>query len=163
MLGDNLLVAPIFNDESKGIFYLPKGTWTDFFTGEVMEGGTWIEKEYDYLHLPLMVKENSMIAIGSKDDRPDYDYADGVEIRIYALTEGEETSSVVYNMKSDAELTISAIKRNGEITIQASSAKPYTIRLVNMTGVAVSGASTRTEGNDTVIVPAADRMEVKPV
>ena len=163
MLGDNLLVAPIFNDENKGIFYLPKGTWTDFLTGEVMEGGTWIEKEYDYLHLPLMVKENSIIAIGSKDDRPDYDYADGVEIRIYALTESEEASSVVYNMKGDAELTISAIKRNGEITIQASSAKPYTIRLMNMTGVAVSGASTRTEGNDTVIIPAADRMEVKPV
>ena len=50
MLGDALLVAPVFNEESKGIFYLPKGNWTDFFTGEVMDGGTWIEKEYDYLH-----------------------------------------------------------------------------------------------------------------
>ena len=98
MLGDNLLVAPIFNPEGKGIFYLPKGTWTDFFTGEVMEGERWIEKEYDYLHLPLMVKENSIVAIGAHDDGPEYDYADGAEIRIYALAEGKETESVIYDL-----------------------------------------------------------------
>ena len=33
MLGDNLLAAPIFNDQSIAEYYLPKGTWTDFFTG----------------------------------------------------------------------------------------------------------------------------------
>ena len=80
MLGDNLLVAPIFNDESVGSFYLPQGTWTDFFTGEEMTGGVWTEKTYDYLHLPLMVRENSIVALGSCDDKPDYDYADGVEL-----------------------------------------------------------------------------------
>ena len=44
MLGDALLVAPIFNEEGIGEYYLPDssvcpGLWTDFFTGERMEGG----------------------------------------------------------------------------------------------------------------------------
>ncbi len=84
MLGDCLLAAPVFNDEGRGIFYLPKGVWTDFLTGEVMEGPAWKEKHYDYLHLPLMAKENSIIAIGACEDKPDYDYADGVEHRVYS-------------------------------------------------------------------------------
>lgn len=163
MLGDNLLVAPIFNPEGKGIFYLPKGTWTDFFTGEVMEGERWIEKEYDYLHLPLMVKENSIVAIGAHDDGPEYDYADGAEIRIYALAEGKETESVIYDMNGKAALSISAKKINGEITIQTAASKSYTIRLVNVTNVTASGASIRVDGNDTIVTPSADRIDIKPV
>nr|MDE7282288.1 alpha-xylosidase [Lachnospiraceae bacterium] len=162
MLGDNLLVAPIFNPEGKGIFYLPKGTWTDFFTGEVMEGERWIEKDYDYLHLPLMVKENSIVAIGAHDDGPEYDYADGAEIRIYELTEDKETESVIYDMDGKTALSISAKKINGEITIQAAASKAYTIRLVNVTNVTASGASIRTDGNDTVVTPSADRIDIKP-
>lgn len=162
MLGDNLLVAPIFNPEGKGIFYLPKGTWTDFFTGEVMEGERWIEKEYDYLHLPLMVKENSIVAIGAHDDGPEYDYADGAEIRIYELTEGKEAESVIYDMDGKTALSISAKKNNGEITIQAAASKAYTIRLINVTGVTASGASIRADGNDTIVIPSADRIEIKP-
>ena len=161
MLGDNLLVAPIFNPEGKGIFYLPKGTWTDFFTGEVMEGERWIEKEYDYLHLPLMVKENSIVAIGAHDDGPEYDYADGAEIRIYELTDGKEAESVIYDMDGKTALSISAKKNNGEITIQAAASKAYTIRLINVTGVTASGASIRADGNDTIVIPSADRIEIK--
>ncbi len=152
MLGGSLLVAPVFNDEGRGIFYLPQGTWTDFFTGEETTGGVWVEKEYDYLRLPLMVKENSIIATG-RDDRPDYDYAADAEIRIYCLKEGAETSGVIYNGKGESDLKISARKQNGEILLQATASKPYIVRLVNVTGVVASGASVRPDGNDTILIP----------
>ncbi len=151
MLGDNLLVAPVFNDESKGIFYLPKGTWTDFLTGEEMQGSMWVEKEYDYLHLPLMVKENSIVAMGAHDDRPDYDYADGVELRVYALQDGVTAESVVYDMKQNADLTVSAVKNGSQITIKLQAAKPYTVRLVNVTAKGADGASVTVDGKDTVL------------
>ncbi|HBI73043.1 MAG TPA: alpha-xylosidase, partial [Lachnospiraceae bacterium] len=35
MLGDSLLVAPIFNEEGIAEYYLPEGKWTNYFTGEV--------------------------------------------------------------------------------------------------------------------------------
>ena len=162
MLGDNLLVAPIFNDQSLGSFYLPKGTWTDFFTGEVTEGGAWEEKTFDYLHLPLMVRENSIIAMGACNDRPDYDYADGVELRVYALTDGQECSTVVYDMKQQANLRISVVKTGKTITIKAENTggKPYTVRLINVQAVSSDGASMVIDGKDTILTPCDSTVSV---
>ncbi len=162
MLGDNLLVAPIFNDESVGSFYLPQGTWTDFFTGEEMTGGVWTEKTYDYLHLPLMVRENSIVALGACDDKPDYDYADGVELRVYALTDGQECATVVYDMQQKADLQVSITKNADTITIKPKNAggKPYTVRLVNVQAASASGAAMTVDGKDTILTPEADTVTV---
>lgn len=162
MLGDSLLVAPIFNDEGIGSFYLPKGTWTDFFTGEAIDGGVWVEKKYDYLHLPLMVRENAIVAVGACDDKPDYDYADGTELRVYALSDGQKTETTVYGMVQNAELHVSAIKQNAKITIQAENigGKPYTVRLVNVQAESAEDAAVETVGNDTVLTPHAETMIV---
>ena len=162
MLGDNLLVAPIFNDESMGSFYLPKGTWTDFFTGETVDGGIWVEKKYDYLHLPLMVRPNSIVAIGACDNKPDYDYADGAELRIYALTDGQKTETTVYGMAQNAELNVSVMKDGAQITIEAENIgkKPYTVRLVNVQAAAADGAAMEIVGNDTVLTPNAEKVVV---
>ena len=37
MLGDSILVAPIFREDSMGEFYLPEGTWTHLLSGERRE------------------------------------------------------------------------------------------------------------------------------
>ena len=163
MLGDNLLIAPIFNEESIGSFYLPKGTWTDFFTGEAFEGSTWVEKEYDYLHLPLMARANSIVAIGSCDDKPDYDYADGVQLRVYALTDGVTAKTVVYGMAQNEELKVSVIKEGTKITIQAENIgrKPYTVRLVNVQAKSADGASMEINGSDTVLTPDSETVVVE--
>ena len=41
MLGDSLLAAPVFNEEGIAEYYLPKGTWTHYLTGETAQGGVW--------------------------------------------------------------------------------------------------------------------------
>ena len=162
MLGDNLLVAPIFNDESMGSFYLPKGTWTDFFTGETVDGGVWVEKKYDYLHLPLMVRPSSIVAIGACDNKPDYDYANGVELRVYALTDGQKAETTVYGMAQNTELNVSVMKDGAQITIEAENIgkKPYTVRLVNVQAAAADGAAMEIVGNDTVLTPNAEKVVV---
>lgn len=162
MLGDNLLVAPIFNEESIGSFYLPKGTWTDFFTGEIVDGGTWIEKEYDYLHLPLMVRTGSIVAVGACDDRPDYDYANGVELRVYALADGSKAETTVYDMAQNAALHVSVVRSGAQITIQTrnNGGKPYTVKLVGVQAHAADGASMEIAGNDTVLTPDTDQVIV---
>lgn len=138
MLGDNLLVAPIFNEESMAHFYLPEGTWTDFFTEESYEGGKWYDEETGYCDIPLMVRPGSVVAIGAHDDKPDYDYADRVELRVYALADGESTSTVVYGMDNKVALE-ATFTRNGDIvTANVKADKPYSIKLVNMNGVTVN-------------------------
>ena len=148
MLGDNLLVAPIFNDQSIAEYYLPKGTWTDFFTGEEKEGAGWITEKHGYLSIPLMVRENSIVVMGAHDDRPDYDYGDHAEIRIYALKDGHSASSIVYGMDNQEQISIIASRSGSDIHIQVTSDQEYTIRLINVTA---SGKDAVIDGKDTVI------------
>ena len=151
MLGDNLLVAPVFNDISQAEFYLPKGRWTNFFTGEETCGGTWITRDCGYLDIPLMVKENSIVAIGSHDDKPDYDYADGAELRVYTLAEGIPAETVIYGMDNEVALTASVKKEGRTISFSVQTDKPFTLRLVNVQATSAEGTEYHVEGNDTIV------------
>ena len=106
------------------------------------------------------MKQGSIVAMGACDDKPDYDYADGVELRLYELQNDETVTKCVYAMDQSKDLEISAVKTEGKITIDVQANKAYTIRLVNVTGVSVEGASVRVEGNDTVLTPSAPHMVV---
>lgn len=89
MLGESLLVAPIFNDEGQASYYLPDGRWTHLLSGEQREGGRWFAENYDYFSLPLFVRANTLLPMGSVDDRPDYAYAHDLELHYY-LPEGDD-------------------------------------------------------------------------
>ncbi|MGN1165283.1 MAG: alpha-xylosidase [Lachnospiraceae bacterium] len=140
MFGDSILVAPVFNEESKAIYYLPEGTWTHYLTDEVKSGGRWYEEPCDYLSIPIFVKENSLIAVGKDGRRPDYDYADGVTIKAYALQEGKEAFTSVYSMDQKEETIVKVLKENENIFISVKARKPCNIVLVNEKIKDVQGA-----------------------
>ncbi len=151
MLGDSLLVAPIFNDESKAIYYLPEGTWTHYLTGEVKEGGKWYEEYCGYLSIPVFARENSLIAVGQEKMKPDYDYAENVEIRAYSLTDGGKASTFVCGIDKQVETTVLAERNGDKVEIQVQAKKPCSIVLVNETAKDVQGAEYQIKDNDTVI------------
>ena len=39
MLGERLLVAPVFSPDRTVDYYMPQGRWTNFLSGKVVEGG----------------------------------------------------------------------------------------------------------------------------
>src|SRR5690606_23744928 len=53
MLGDSLLVAPIFNEHGSCEYYVPAGTWTGLLDGKQRTGPAWITETFDNLHLPV--------------------------------------------------------------------------------------------------------------
>lgn len=55
MLGDALLVAPIFSEDGCVTYYLPEGEWKNLLTGEQCTGGQWLTETHDYFSLPLWV------------------------------------------------------------------------------------------------------------
>jgi alpha-D-xyloside xylohydrolase len=61
MLGESLLVAPVFSEDGWVSYYLPKGQWTRLLTGETLEGGEWKREQHNYLSLPLLVREGGEI------------------------------------------------------------------------------------------------------
>lgn len=53
MLGDLYLVAPVFQESGEVTYYIPAGSWKNYFTGEIREGGHWITETVDYFTIPL--------------------------------------------------------------------------------------------------------------
>ncbi|MEO8907260.1 MAG: alpha-xylosidase, partial [Microbacteriaceae bacterium] len=83
MLGGDLLVAPVFDAAGTVQFYLPAGGWTSLLTGERIEGGSWRTEQHTLDSLPVYVRDGAVLPIGSRDDRPDYDYLEGLTLRVY--------------------------------------------------------------------------------
>ncbi|RKP57146.1 alpha-xylosidase [Cohnella endophytica] len=117
MLGDSLLVAPIFNPEGEATYYLPQGTWTHFLSGEQVQGGSWRKETYDYFSLPLFARENSLIAVGNEDSRPDYEYADGATLHLFALQDGAVATADIPSAQGDPRLSVQASRRGNTITV----------------------------------------------
>ncbi len=114
MLGDSLLVAPVFSRDGVVNYYVPDGKWTHLLTGEVIEGPRWVKETHGFLSLPLLVRPNSVIPMGHHSDRPDYDYADGVTLQIYQLEEGKQVMAKIPNTKGKIETQFD-IKREGNV------------------------------------------------
>lgn len=60
MLGDSLLVAPVFDQDDFSV-YLPDGKWTDFFTGHIIEGGRWFSFRPNIDEIPVFIRENTIV------------------------------------------------------------------------------------------------------
>jgi len=114
MFGDSILVAPIFNEEGTTRVYLPEtncgGMWTNFFTGEMQKGETFVSETHDYFSLGLWVRPNSLVAMG-KGDAVVYEYASDMIVHVYDVFDAE---TVVYNPDSKTGLKIN-IKKDGNI------------------------------------------------
>jgi alpha-D-xyloside xylohydrolase len=162
-LGDSLLVAPIFNEESIAEYYLPEGNWTDFFTGRQLTGGKWMKETTDYLSIPLMVKENTLLALGSRDDRADYDYEQNPELRLYSLADGVTASTVIYGQNGEIKWKATAARQGEEITFHlepSTDAYECSLRLINLTAKSKdeNQATVQTQENDTLIIPKAKEI-----
>lgn len=55
MLGEALLVAPIFREDSSVTYYMPSGNWKNLLTGDTCSGGKWLTETHDYFSLPLWI------------------------------------------------------------------------------------------------------------
>jgi alpha-D-xyloside xylohydrolase len=88
MLGPDLLVAPVFDPGGAVRYYVPAGTWTHLASGETVTGPRWVRETHGFDSLPLLVRPGAVLPIGAVTDRPDYDFASGVELRPYQLPDG---------------------------------------------------------------------------
>lgn len=140
MFGDNILAAPVFNDEGTAEFYLPEGVWTDIISGKKYQGGKYYREKYDYMSLPCLAKPDSIIGYGKFERDFEYDYLNGTEFVIYEPSEGVEISADIYDTNAEKTFTITA-KRTGDL---------------------VEVSYTETDRHFTVRVSGYDPVEVTP-
>ena len=120
MLGDALLVAPVFRENGNVDFYLPKGKWTHLLSEETALGGEWRTENHSFFSLPLYVRENTVLPLGSCDSSPEYGYTDNLELCIFNLADGADAKRRVCSKDGETALLVSA-KRDGK-TIYVSLA-----------------------------------------
>lgn len=120
MLGGSLLVAPIFNEQGISEYYLPQGVWTHLLSGETRQGGAWYREHYGYDSLPLFVRQNTLLPMGARADRPDYDYAEGVTLHLYHLEDNGAAACVIPDLQGNPMLTATARRNGSRIILELS-------------------------------------------
>lgn len=120
MLGNKLLIAPIFNSVGRVSYYLPKGKWVNLLTKQEYTSlnGSWIEEKYSDLLLPVMVRENSIFITGNdKEMHVDYNYLFSPKINIYNLNFNQPIQEKVFNSLGDDYGLVNAIKKDNQVVI----------------------------------------------
>ncbi|WP_413376052.1 alpha-xylosidase [Alkalihalobacillus sp. 1P02AB] len=135
MLGESLLVAPVFSEKGDVSYYLPNGSWTNYLTNEVIEGGKWIKEHHDYMSLPLFARPNSIIAVGDTETKPDYDYAEQVELHVFQIT--SSATSIIRNQNGEEEFTIMIEKNEAALKVKLNKmpTKPWSMILRGMESI----------------------------
>jgi alpha-D-xyloside xylohydrolase len=137
MLGERLLVAPVFDASGDVSYYLPEGRWTKLLSGEVLQGGRWIRENHGVMSVPLLVRPNTVLAIGADDSRPDYDYSDGLTLAAYELDDQSEITVEIPTLLGEIAQRFVLSKNGKQITVSApSDAKPWSLLLVNLHDIA---------------------------
>ncbi len=129
MLGDSILVAPIFREDGVGTYYLPNGTWTHLLSGEVKEGGKWYSESYDYFSLPVFVRENTVIGIGDNDTLPDYEYADNIQLHLYEIKKDASITTEIPTIAGEVAMTITVTRKDNTIFVTSDN-KEYNATVV---------------------------------
>jgi len=125
MLGDTLLAAPVFREDGEVEYYLPRGRWCNLLTGELLEGPGWHRGRFDYHTMPLLAAPGKILATGKHRDRPDYDFAEGVNLRVSWLEDGESAETVVPDLHGNPALRARAVRRGGEIQLTVDGGEDW--------------------------------------
>lgn len=174
MFGDRLLVAPVFSEDHNVVFYLPEGSWTHLLSNKKVCGGKWIEEEYDYFSLPLFVRENSIVPIGAIDDRPDYDYKDGVAFHVFELKDRAQASvrnldgkigakiEAIVHYKDSAGNDGKSVREKSYIQFKCDTDRDFKIVLrgIKPEEIETQGAKILSSPEGTVLLPINDSFKV---
>ena len=121
LFGDSILVAPITDPSNKRAVYLPEGTWTDWWTGEQLEGRRWIDIEADIETLPLYVREGAIIPVGPVMQYVNELKVEEIELRIAPIKgEGKSSFTVPVN---DEKVAVEYLVAGGRHTVKIGDSK----------------------------------------
>lgn len=129
MLGESLLIAPVFNAEGTAQYYLPEGAWTNFWTNERRTGGKWFKEQFGYLQLPLWVRENSILPMGPVEQAPFRSSFDDLTLHLYNITGTARFE--LYD--ANRTVTITAERKDRQVIVRVN--EPVPGLQVNMNGV----------------------------
>ncbi|HEX4796485.1 MAG TPA: TIM-barrel domain-containing protein [Humisphaera sp.] len=110
--GRDLLIAPVVERDAKTRrVYLPTGTWYDWWTGEKLAGGRWIDRPVDLAIMPIYARAGAIIPLDPVRQFTGQQVNEPTTLSIYPGADGSFTlynddgNSMGYQTSSDAKTT----------------------------------------------------------
>lgn len=94
MVGDNLLVAPLFEGEASRKVVLPKGKWFDFYTGKLAGEAEIITGSPGLDHIPVFVRDGGIVPMAESSQLQAAGAKTNLMVRVYG---NQETSYKLYD------------------------------------------------------------------
>ncbi|HEY3333261.1 MAG TPA: alpha-xylosidase [Capsulimonadaceae bacterium] len=156
MLGESLLVAPVMSGDGFVEYYVPEGAWTNYLTGDVVLGPVWRRENHGFLSVPILVRPNTVLAVGNVDYKPDYDYHEGVTFEIYEISDGASLVVTVPAQFGTRALSLDVTRKGNSLSASASGiVGSWRLLLVNAVASVVYGnASSSVIARGSLIEPA---------
>ena len=165
MLGDNLLVAPVFNADGNVNVYLPEGKWYGLLDGKTRDGGSgkWVAEVHDYHSLPILARSNSIFVSNDKATTPEYAWNEDFIVNMFDILEkgtlvqipdpvkiGEFAASVeAKRIGQDIEVKATGkFKKGFQVKILGSAGKPVTVKNGKVVGTDAHGNTVVKVDND---------------
>lgn len=131
MLGDSLMVAPVFRESGEAEYYLPEGTWYNLLTEARAEGGRWHKEQFDYFSLPLMLRPGSILAVGAHTERPDYAFYEGVKLLVYLPEDHGKAETEVTDLDGHVVTRVFAEREGSQVKVRVDSEyRDYQIQVI---------------------------------
>ena len=134
-LGRELLVSPVVRADGWVTTYLPRGRWTDWWSGALHEGPTTLQRRVPLHELPLYVRDDGLVVLGPERSHVGERPADPLTIEAFVTTEA------AFALRGDGgDVDLTCRRRGGEVTFEASAA-PATFVLRVHDGPATTAVS----------------------
>ncbi|XKK38153.1 alpha-xylosidase [Nocardiopsis sp. ARC36] len=153
MLGGDLLVAPVLSPDGSVEYYVPEGVWTHLLTGETVRGPGWRREVHGFDSLPLLVRPGAVLPVGAVGDRPDYDYTDGLTLRVYGAPAAPAAGPTVVTVPAadGSDAAVFRVSRSEDgVTVEAdpAPARGWRVLLVGAPGAVPADPSTEAADGD---------------
>ncbi|HCV81076.1 MAG TPA: alpha-xylosidase [Zunongwangia profunda] len=125
LFGENMLVAPLFEEANAREVYLPEGTWIDYQTHKVYEKG-WHTIEAGEIPIIALVKNGSVIPhIKLAQSTRDMDWTQ-LELQVFADSNAKTASGKIYLPEGEKIENISVKKHGKDFQLDGNPLKGKT-------------------------------------
>ena len=139
MLGESLLVAPVFKESGEVEYYLPEGTWYNLLTEAQAEGGRWHKERFDYFSLPLMLRPGTILPVGAHTERPDYAFYEGVKLLVYLPEDHGKAQTEVTDQSGNVVMRVYAERDGSTVKVRVDSEyRDYQIQVLGKEALRVT-------------------------
>jgi alpha-D-xyloside xylohydrolase len=119
LVGEDLLVAPVFAGERQRKVYLPAGRWFDFWTEQRFDGKQSVTVDAPLERIPLFVKSGSILPLARVSAHTDDSMSWKLEARVYgegaASTDLYEEDGALNPKMNRVTLMWSAVGKSGSV------------------------------------------------